>query len=78
MKLKRYGKKAMIEALKNGYYICFYEWFTLNAGYKVINKDRDIIGYITFDLWLKLKQENIITTYVKEYSTEIFGLYMEV
>lgn len=74
MKLKRYGEKEVKEALKNGYYIAFYEWFTLNAGYKVIDKNRNVVGYITFDLWLKLKKADYITAYVTEYSQTIYGL----
>lgn len=72
--MKRYGKQKTIEALKNGYYIAFYDWFMLNGGYKIIDRDRNIIGYMTFDLWLDLKRNDIITTYVKEYSIEIYGL----
>lgn len=72
--MKRYGEKATIEALKNGYYIAYFEWFTNNSGYKIIDKDRNIIGFVTFDLWAKLIQKDIITSYVKEYSHEVFGL----
>ena len=72
--MKRYGKKATIEALKNGYYIAYFEWFTLNAGYKIIDKERNIIGYITFDLWVNLLNQDIITSYVKQYDHTVYGL----
>lgn len=74
MKMKRYGEKATLEALKNGFYIAYFEWFTINSGYKIIDRDRNIVGFITFDLWAKLIQKRIITSYVKEYSNEVFGL----
>jgi hypothetical protein len=74
MKQKRYGKQATLAALKNGFYIAYYEWFTLNAGYKIIDKDRNIVGFITFDLWVNLLQENVITAYVTEYSSTIYGI----
>ena len=72
--MKRYGKKAVEKALKDGYYIAYFEWFTLNAGYKVIDKDRNIIGYITFDLFAKLKNDDIITAYVNEFACTVYGL----
>lgn len=68
-KLKRYSKKAIQEALNNGYYIIFYDFFTSNAGYKVVDVNNKIVGYITFDLFLKLVNENIITILKKDYSS---------
>lgn len=72
--MKRYGEKATKELLKNGYYITYFEWFNINSGYKITDKDYNIIGYITFDLWLKLKNQDVITSYMSLYDRTVYGL----
>lgn len=58
--MKRYGEKAVREHLANGGRIQYNEWFTLNAGYKVIDDNDEIIGFMTCDLFAKLHNEKVI------------------
>lgn len=59
MKQKRFGEKAVIDALRKGHKIRYNEWFTLYAGYKVMYGD-EIVGYITQDLFTKLNHSRMI------------------
>lgn len=66
--MKRFGEKAVIEAIKNGAVIRAWESFTLaNGGYRVIIKGEQE-GYITFDLFFKLKSNGIIEKDAWHYS----------
>lgn len=57
--MKRFGEKAVREALRDGATIRYYEWFTLNAGYRVMIAG-EIAGYIVSDLFDKLNSDNAI------------------
>ena len=71
--MKRFSEKAIKEELKSGAIIRFYEWFTLNAGYKVIIND-EIAGYITYTLFEKLYHNNIIVKSKKDFYQEDYIL----
>lgn len=57
--MKRFGEKATREALKNGAIIRAWDFYTLNGGYRVII-DEAQAGYITSDLFFKLKKEGAL------------------
>lgn len=57
--MKRFGEKATREAIANGAIIRAWDWYTLNAGYRVII-DGEQAGYITGDLFVKLKNDGAI------------------
>lgn len=57
--MKRFGEKATREAIANGAIIRAWDWYTLNAGYRVII-DGEQAGYITGDLFAKLKNGGAI------------------
>lgn len=67
MKQKRFGEIATIEALRNGYKIRYNERYTLNAGYKIIDNNGEIVGYITQDLFTKLYQNRMIRRHKIDY-----------
>lgn len=52
--MKRYGKEATIAILKDGGVIRFNDYFTLDGGYRLYNKDGEKLGYITCDLFSAL------------------------
>lgn len=56
--MKRFGEKAMREALENGAVIREWEWFA-GGGYRVII-DGEGAGYITESLFCKLKEDGTI------------------
>ena len=46
--MKRFSRKDAINGRKtNGYLLRYNFWFTLNAGWKIENADREIVGYLT-------------------------------
>ena len=49
--MKRYGLCKAIESLTNG---CEIEYNLIDQTYRVVDKDLNVIGYITFDLFTKL------------------------
>lgn len=57
--MKRFGEAATREALKNGAIIRAWDFYTLNGGYRVII-DEAQAGYITSDLFFKLKNEGAL------------------
>lgn len=57
--MKRYGEKATREALADGLRIRQYDDPMRGLVYRVM-EGNDILGWITFDLYLKLKQEGAI------------------
>ena len=44
--MKRYGIKEALHEIDSGAEIVYWEFFTMNAGYK-LTKDDEIIGYLT-------------------------------
>lgn len=67
--MKRFSEAATREALKNGATVRYYDHFSLNAGYRVL-LDGEIAGYITFDLWLKLKNDETIVRSTRGFDYE--------
>ncbi|MBO5969176.1 MAG: hypothetical protein J6S14_11845 [Clostridia bacterium] len=67
--MKRFSETATREALKNGAAIRFYDYFSLNAGYRIM-VDGEIAGYITFDLWLKLNRDETIVRSTRGFDYE--------
>lgn len=57
--MKRFGEKAVREAIANGAIIRAWDWYTLEAGYRVIIDD-ETAGYIVSDLFFKLKNDGTI------------------
>ena len=46
--MKRFSRKDAINGIKtNGYVLRYNFWFTLHAGWKVENAEREILGYLT-------------------------------
>jgi hypothetical protein len=74
MKIKRIGKKQLLTMLKENYYIQYNEWFVLNAGYKVIDINKNIVGFITFDLFCDLFQNKLIKAIAGGYGSTIYDL----
>ena len=61
--MKRYGIEATREALKNGAFIRAWDFYTLNAGYKITTEGGEMLGFITCDLFSKLlKNGEIVKT----------------
>lgn len=57
--MKRFGEKAVREVIANGAIIRAWDWYTLEAGYRVII-DEETAGYIVSDLFFKLKNDGTI------------------
>lgn len=57
--MKRFGEKAVREAIANGAIIRAWDWYTLEAGYRVIIDD-ETAGYIVSDLFFKLKNDGTL------------------
>lgn len=51
--MKRLSRREVVEGIQDkGYVLRYNEWFTLNAGWKVEDSERNIIGYVTdIDAW---------------------------
>ena len=75
--MKRYGKENTLEALKNGCVIGDYAHYMLYAGFKVVNSDYDVIGFITFDLFCSLIRQGIITISFRDYGVTYYELNKE-
>ena len=55
--MKRFSAKEIKEKnLK----VKFYDWFELNAGYRVVDEEENILGYIIFNTAIKLPKETFI------------------
>lgn len=66
--MKRYGIQATREALKNGAFIRAWDFYTLNAGYKITTEGGEILGFITCDLFSKLLKNSEIVKVSSAYS----------
>jgi hypothetical protein len=66
--MKRYGIEATREALKNGAFIRAWDFYTLNAGYKITTEGGEILGFITCDLFSKLLKNGEIVKTASAYS----------
>lgn len=66
--MKRYGIEATREALKNGAFIRAWDFYTLNAGYKITTESGEILGFITCDLFSKLLKNGEIVKTASAYS----------
>ena len=51
--MKRLSRREVVEGIRNkGYVLRYNFWFTLYAGWKVEDSERNIIGYVTdTDAW---------------------------
>lgn len=65
--MKRFGEKATREALKNGATLRAWDFYTLQAGYRIII-DGEVAGYITSDLFSKLLNDGTIVKTASAYS----------
>lgn len=57
MRLKRFGIVELKNTMRSGCQLEFNEWFTLNAGWRVISTADEIIGYVTCDCAYKAIKE---------------------
>ena len=71
--MKRYGRKEAIEAVKAGNLIVDYDWYTIHAGYKVTTWNLDVLGYITFDLFMQLVNEGVIVKFGAHWSFQRYA-----
>lgn len=66
--MKRYGIEETRAALKSGAFIREWDFYALNAGYKVTTDGGEILGYITCDLFSKLLKNGEIVKTSSAYS----------
>lgn len=46
--MKRLSRREVVEGIQDkGYVLKYNDWFTLNAGWRVEDSERNIIGYVT-------------------------------
>ena len=60
-------KEVLNKMKKEGAYIVYSDYFTLNAGYRVYDKNGDLMGYIDYRQFEKLK--NDITVKARQFSS---------
>jgi rubrerythrin len=66
--MKRFGEKAVREAIAAGAIIRDWDWYTLNGGSARVIIDGEQAGYITSDLFAKLLHDGTIARSASEYS----------
>lgn len=72
--MKRYGKKEVLNYLKEEWtQIRFYDYVMTNhGGYKVLDTEDNIIGYITYDLFYDLLKNGYIIRVSRGWACESY------